>query len=83
MVNIYLIGPGLKPIPPTGWGAIESVIWDYHVNFNKKDINSTIINESNLEKVLYICNTNLPDIIHIMYDDYIVIAPYLKCKKIY
>ena len=83
MVNIYLIGPGLKPIPPTGWGAIESVIWDYHVNFQKKGINSTIINESNLEKVLYICNTNLPDIIHIMYDDYIVIAPYLKCKKIY
>ena len=28
-MNIALIGPGILPIPPNGWGAVESLIWDY------------------------------------------------------
>uniref|UniRef100_A0A6C0ERS5 Glycosyltransferase n=1 Tax=viral metagenome TaxID=1070528 RepID=A0A6C0ERS5_9ZZZZ len=82
MVNVYLIGPGLKPIPPTGWGAVEAVIWDYHENLIKRGIKSTIINEPNLQQVITLCNNTMPDVIHIMYDDYIVIAPYLKCTRI-
>jgi glycosyltransferase involved in cell wall biosynthesis len=83
MVNVYLIGPGLKPIPPKGWGAVEAVIWDYHENLIKRGIKSTIINESNLQQVITLCNNTMPDIIHIMYDDHIVIAPYLKCTRIF
>jgi glycosyltransferase involved in cell wall biosynthesis len=82
MVHVYLIGPGLKPIPPTGWGAVEAVIWDYHENLIKRGIKSTIINEPNLQQVITLCNNTMPDVIHIMYDDYIVIAPYLKCTRI-
>ena len=82
MVNVYLIGPGLKPIPPRGWGAVEAVIWDYHENLIKRGIKSTIINESDLQQVITLCNNSMPDIIHIMYDDHIIIAPYLKCTRI-
>ena len=82
MVHVYLIGPGLKPIPPKGWGAIESLIWDYHENLIKRGIISTIINEPNLQQVITLCNNTMPDIIHIMYDDHIIIAPYLKCTRI-
>jgi glycosyltransferase involved in cell wall biosynthesis len=82
MVHVYLIGPGLKPIPPKGWGAVEAVIWDYHENLIKRGIISTIINEPNLQQVITLCNNTMPDVIHIMYDDYIVIAPYLKCTRI-
>jgi len=82
MVHVYLIGPGLKPIPPKGWGAVEAVIWDYHENLIKRGIKSTIINESNLQQVITLCNNTMPDIIHIMYDDHIIIAPYLKCTRI-
>ena len=28
-MKIALIGPGIMPIPPDGWGAVESLIWDY------------------------------------------------------
>jgi glycosyltransferase involved in cell wall biosynthesis len=80
--SVYLIGPGMKPIPPTGWGAIESLIWDYHENLLKKGIKSTIINDPNLQNVVSQCNSSIPDVIHIMYDDYIVIAPYLSCRRI-
>ena len=83
MVNVYLIGPGVKPIPPKGWGAIESLIWDYHENLIKRGIISTIINEPNLQQVITLCNRTLPDAIHIMYDDHIVIVPYLNCKRIF
>ena len=27
-MRITLIGPGIMPIPPTGWGACEILIWD-------------------------------------------------------
>lgn len=82
MVNVYLIGPGLEPIPPKGWGAVEAVIWDYHENLIKRGIKSTIINEPNLQQVITLCNNTMPDVIHIMYDDHIVIVPYLNCKDI-
>jgi len=82
MVHVYLIGPGLKPIPPIGWGAIESLIWDYHENLVKRGIKSTIINEPNLQQVVNICNNTMPDVVHIMYDDYIIITPHLNCKRI-
>ena len=82
MANVYLIGPGMKPIPPNGWGAIESLVWDYHENLLKKGVHSTIINDSNLREVVSQCNTSNPDVVHIMYDDYIIIAPYLNCRRI-
>ena len=27
-MKISIIGPGIMPIPPTGWGAVEILIWD-------------------------------------------------------
>ena len=80
--SVYLIGPGMKPIPPTGWGAIESLVWDYHENLLKKGIDSMIINDPNLREVVNKCNSSKPDVIHIMYDDYIIMAPYLNCQHI-
>lgn len=82
-MKIILIGPGMKPIPPTGWGAIESLIWDYYENLKKLGHEVIIINELRLIKVINICNSQKPDAIHIMYDDYIKIVPHLKCNKIF
>jgi glycosyltransferase involved in cell wall biosynthesis len=81
-MKIILIGPGLAPIPPTGWGAVESLIWDYYENLVKLGIDVTIINNSNLNRVVAECNTMAADVIHIMYDDYVIIAPYLSCANI-
>jgi len=82
-MKIVLIGPGYSPIPPTGWGAVESLIWDYYENLKKRNVDVTIINEKNLHIVIKECNEMNPDIVHIMYDDYIVISPHLTCRKIY
>jgi glycosyltransferase involved in cell wall biosynthesis len=81
-MKIMLIGPGSSPIPPIGWGAIESLVWDYYENLRFYGIDVHIINNSNLNQVIVECNQSNADVIHIMYDDYHVIAPYLICEKI-
>jgi len=82
-IQLILIGPGDKQIPPIGWGAIESLIWDYYENIKmNNNINVIIINDSNVHRAIYNCNKLKADVVHIMYDDHIIMTPYLKCKKI-
>ena len=42
-----------------------------------------IVNTSNPTQIIKECNQLNPDVVHIMYDDHIVVAPYLNCKHIY
>ena len=54
-MKVTHVTPGLITIPPNGWGAIEKVIWNYHLNLlnrgyeseikylNEVDLNSDII----------------------------------------
>ena len=65
-MKIALIGPGLMPIPPNGWGAIESLIWDYYCNL-KNNHETEIINNRNLKVVINYINSKDFDIVHIMY----------------
>ena len=81
-MKIVLIGPGVKPIPPKGWGAVESLIWDYYINLKKRNNNVIIINEKKRETIIKKCNDENADIVHIMYDDHILLVPYLRCKNI-
>jgi glycosyltransferase involved in cell wall biosynthesis len=81
-MKICIIGPGYKPIPPNGWGAVESVIWDYYMNLKDKH-EVIIINNCNLKQVIEEVNAVNYDVIHIMYDDHVIITPYLKHNKIF
>ena len=83
MLNIVLIAPGFKPFPPQGWGAVESIVWDYYENLSKKShIQVNIVNTTDPNKMIELANQYQPDVVHIMYDDYIIIAPYLRCKQV-
>ena len=46
-MRLALIGPGIMPIPPDGWGAVESLIWDYALELGELDHEGTIINTPN------------------------------------
>lgn len=41
-MKVINVTPGLLPIPPNGWGAVEKVIWDYHLQLQKNGIKSEI-----------------------------------------
>lgn len=56
--KIINITPGILPIPPNGWGAVEKIIWEYHQNFLKLGFDSQI---KYLDEVIYDQNT----IVHI------------------
>ena len=34
-MNIALIGPGIMPIPPKGWGGVEHLIWNFSQQLKK------------------------------------------------
>ena len=36
-MNICQVTPGLLPIPPNGWGAVEKIIWEYYCHINKSE----------------------------------------------
>ena len=47
-MRIALIGPGIMPIPPTGWGAVEILIWDYYNELKKLGHSVMIINTKDI-----------------------------------
>jgi len=42
-MKIININPGLISIPPNGWGAVEKIIWDYHLELNKLNVQNEIL----------------------------------------
>lgn len=85
-MKIVLIGPGCMPIPSTGWGAVERIVWDYYQVLLSDSINMGhdvhIINTSNHNEIIRQCNALEPDVAHIMYDDHILVASSLRAPKI-
>ena len=42
-MKIININPGLISIPPNGWGAVEKIIWDYHLELTKQKVQNEIL----------------------------------------
>jgi glycosyltransferase involved in cell wall biosynthesis len=91
-MKVALIGPGIMPIPPTGWGAVEVLIWDYYKEMIKNNVEVHIINEVLENKggnnsyyyknLIQKINNGNYDFVHIHYDCFYHIIPFLTCKKI-
>ena len=80
-MKISIIGPGLMPIPPKGWGAVESLIWDMANALKDLGQDVQIINTTDGNKVLAAINEFNPDFVHINYDDFIVLYPHITQPK--
>jgi hypothetical protein len=50
--KIALIGPGIMPIPPTGWGAVEILIWEYYQELLRLGWDVDIINTKNTDEII-------------------------------
>ena len=77
-----LVGPGNTRIPPIGWGACESIVWDYYENLKKKGFHVEFLSSTDLKHVIDYINTNNFTIVHIMYDDYVGISKYIQKSKV-
>ena len=59
-MRISIVGPPL-PIPPIGWGAVESLIWDMNISLKKMGHEVQILNDADPNKMLHQMNEFNPD----------------------
>lgn len=76
-MKISIIGPATQ-IPPVGWGAVESLIWDYKITLENLGHQVQIINVESPVEIIQKVNSFRPDFVHINYDDWITIYPYIQ-----
>jgi|Laugrespbdmm15sn_2_1035079.scaffolds.fasta_scaffold27609_1 glycosyltransferase involved in cell wall biosynthesis len=83
-MKIVLIAPGIVAIPPPGWGAVEILIWDLKIHLEKTyNADVVIINTPHWWDIIQYTNENKPDIVHIHYDAFWKVIPYIECKNIF
>lgn len=81
-MSFVLVGPGMMPIPPKGWGACEILIWDYACELRKLGYHVDILNTKDRHEMIQFIRQATPDVVHIQYEDYADIVPYISpyCK---
>ena len=77
-MKIVIVGPGIMPIPPTGWGAVEILIWDQKLALEKLEHKVEIVNTPSPTEIIKQINNIRPDFVHIQYDDFIELYPYVQ-----
>ena len=77
-MKIAIVGPGIMPIPPTGWGAVEILIWDQKLALEKLGHEVQIINTPHPVEILQGINLCRPDFVHVQYDDFVELCPYIQ-----
>ena len=77
-MRIVIVGPGIMPIPPTGWGAVEILIWDSKIALEKLGHQVKIVNTESPTEIIKQINAFSPDFVHIQYDDFIELYPYIQ-----
>ena len=77
-MKISIVGPGIMPIPPTGWGAVEILIWDQKLALEKLGHEVQIVNTQSPIDIIKQINSFRPDSVHIQYDDFIELYSYVQ-----
>ena len=77
-MKIVLIGPGIMPIPPVGWGAVEILVWDTKIALEKLGHEVLIINTKNGREIIDQINNFRPDFVHVHYDEFVPIVPFIQ-----
>lgn len=79
-MKIAFIGPGILPIPPNGWGAVELLVWEYAKELGELGHSGTIINTPDHDQIIReLTEDNIEyDFIHLHYD---MFYPILKRVK--
>ena len=92
---IVLVGPGIMPIPPPGWGAVEILIGEYYQELTAQGHHVVIVNPLRTspydqqphtaysKALIQEINGLAADVVHVHYDCLHYILPYLTCPRLY
>lgn len=68
LINIIQVTPGVIPIPPNGWGAVEKIIWEYKLVLDKLGYNTQIEYCDDVEnldnQIVHVHMANLANLLH-------------------
>lgn len=81
-MKICIVGPGIMSIPPTGWGAVEILIWDYKQTLEKLGHEVLIVNTRDMNEIVRQCNEYNPDFVHVQYDEFWQVCDFLNCPNV-
>ena len=81
-MKICIVGPGIMPIPPTGWGAVEILIHDMRCSLENLGHEVHIVNVKDKSEMIRQANELSADFVHVQYDEHIDIVPHLTCKNV-
>ena len=82
-MKILLIGPGQGiPIPCTGHGAVEHLIYEYYKELSSLGHEVQFTNAPNLGEIIQTVNNGNFDVVHLHYDCFYTILPCLKAKLV-
>src|SRR5580658_6770828 len=76
------IGHGSVPIPPVGWGAVESLIWNYKQCIEAFGHSCDIVNLLNKNSFIAAVETLKPDVLHVHKEEYFAAAQTLGIKVV-
>jgi hypothetical protein len=80
-MKITLVGPGIMPIPPLGWGAVEILVWDTKIALEELRHEVQIVNTKDPSQIISEINNFRPDFVHVHYDEFIGVYPYIQYPK--
>ena len=80
-MKITLVGPGIMPIPPIGWGAVEILVWDTKNALEQLGHEVQIVNTKDSTQIIREINSFRPDFVHVHYDEFINLYPYIQYPK--
>lgn len=73
--RIVQVTPGVIPIPPNGWGAVEKIIWEYKLQLEKTGYQVEILYADDVEKrdgqIVHVHMANLANLMHERGIDYV------------
>jgi len=80
-MRITLVGPGIMPIPPIGWGAVEILVWDTKNALESLGHKVQIVNTKDPRNIISEINQFRPDFVHVHYDEFIGVYSYIQYPK--
>ena len=80
-MKIVIVGPGIMPIPPSGWGAVEILIWDSKVALEKLGHTVEIVNTQSPMEIIKKINENINVCIFPMLSKRAIICTLHKSSK--
>ncbi len=78
-MKIAYIGPGIMPIPPRGWGAVELLISEYAEGMKRLGWDVLIVNTRDRVEIARLVNEFAPDFVHCHYDEMYDVMPAIAC----